>query len=62
MKRGGIVPSRLLLLVRIRELEDRIRVLESPAEAAKIVIGALEQLDLPDTARAVREIFGEDPV
>ena len=45
--RGRILPSR-------RELQDRIRELETPREAAKIVIEALEQ-----TARALWTIFLE---
>ncbi len=37
----------------------RYRELETPQGAAKIVIEALERMDLPDTARALRTIFLE---
>ncbi len=50
--RGKILPTR-------RELQERIRELETPQGAAKIVIEALERMDLLDTARALRTIFLE---
>ena len=70
---GRILPSRRELHADLNEarfhaesltrsLADalaKIVQLETPREAAKIVIAALEKMDLPDTARALREIFGD---
>ncbi len=55
--RGRILPSRAELQRRIRDLENRIHEQESPQSIAKFLIEILEEMDLPDTAQALRRIF-----